>query len=231
MLNFVYKFSFPETDEKPFYYKFNLDDKTLLFNTDEAPNPNEEDWTKLEFCKCENCTIIEEDQPFCPIAKNLSNIAFFFKDVLSHKKARVFVETNERMYGKDVTVQEGLFSIFGLIMATSGCPSMDFLKPMARFHLPFSTVEETFSRVASFHLLEQYLIREKNKTDDKLSLSGLIENYKSVATVNKGILARISEISTADAEKNAVIILDGFSQLISAEIGESLDTLNDLFDI
>ena len=73
----------------------------------------------------------------------------FFKDTTSFKKTAVYVETKDRAYVKKCSVQEGLFPIFGLIMATSGCPHMEFLKPLARFHLPFSNVEETFSSTSN----------------------------------------------------------------------------------
>ena len=58
---------------------------------------------------------------------------------------RITVYTAERNVWKDGLVQKGLSSIFGVVMAKSNCPVMNFLKPMARFHLLFSTESPLFS--------------------------------------------------------------------------------------
>jgi len=89
------------------------------------------------------------------VAKNLFNTVEYFKNAPSFEKAEVYVETPERTYYKNTSLQDGLFSIFGVIMATSGCPPLDFLRPMARFHLPFSTLEETMIRSSSMKKLKK----------------------------------------------------------------------------
>lgn len=80
--------------------------------------------------------------------------------------------TEDRAYLKVASLQEGLQGIFGLIMATSGCPHMDFLKPMARFHMPFSSSIETMVRTTSLYLLKQYFNLKDGKPADFL-LKGL----------------------------------------------------------
>ena len=57
-------------------------------------------------------------------------------------------------------------------MATSGCPHMDFFKPMARFHLPLANAEETVYRATSMYLLAQYFLQREGKEAD-MELEGL----------------------------------------------------------
>jgi hypothetical protein len=155
----------------------------------------------------------------------------FFKDTASTKKTVVFIKTEDRIYAKKCLVQEGLFPIFGLIMASSGCPHMEFLKPLARFHLPFSSVEETFFRVSSMYLLKEYLRKKKYQYKEDISLDGLLNCYREVEIVNQGILQRINSLSEVDANKNALIILNGFAQIISIKLSDNLETLNNLLGI
>ena len=56
-----------------------------------------------------------------------------------------------------------VFSLIGIYMVTSGCPIMDKLRPMARFHLPFASTEETIYRAISTYLLGQYFLEQKGK--------------------------------------------------------------------
>lgn len=123
---------------------------------------------------------------------------------------------------------EGLSSIFGIIMATSDCPVMDFFKPMARFHLPFSAVEETTIRVISMFLLRQYFISGK-KNAMHMDLNQLTGKYAEVKSVNEGLFTRIRSLGNKDADKNAIIMLHSLSQILSSDINYSLDSIAYLF--
>ncbi len=143
---------------------------------------------------------------------------------------RISVTTQERTYVKEAPAQRGLASILGLIMATSGCPVMNFLKPMARFHLPFSTSEETIIRSTSMYLLSQYFVAKKGGKPD-ISLDKLNRAYADIQQVNLGICNRIATVvKKGEATSNAVIILDTFSQLLNMEIEDKLDSLQSLFE-
>jgi hypothetical protein len=137
-------------------------------------------------------------------------------------------KTAERTYLKKTSVMEGLSAIFGVIMATSDCPRMEFLKPMARFHLPFSTIEETTVRTASMFLLAQYF-KHKDDGNMKFDFKALEEHYTRVQQVNEGILRRIKSIGSEDADKNAIITLHSLSQFLSMEIDYSLGSLEYIF--
>ena len=123
---------------------------------------------------------------------------------------------------------EGLSAIFGVIMATSDCPIMNFLKPMARFHLPFSSVEETTVRTTSIYLLGQYF-RYKDRSDIKKDFKTLENHYAQVRLVNEGIIKRISSVSKQDADKNAIVTLHSLSLFLSMEIDYSLSSLEYIF--
>ncbi len=229
-INITYEFEFQ--DGKKSIYPLKLDKKTVSLIPDrKVPLPP---WTKLEHYPCDGCPLIKEGRPHCPIAANISDLIGHFKEIKSTEIVRITVYTAERNYWKIGPVQKGLSSIFGIIMATSNCPVMDFLKPMARFHLPFSTDEETIIRSVSMHLLSQYFIAKKSGQSD-LSLDLLDRAYSMAQKVNRGICNRISSVireskSQGDATSNAVVILDTFSQLLQVEIEKNLESFAPLFE-
>jgi len=220
-------------------YEFNFDDgsiKTFLIELDVEtisivrPQPTDfPDWTLLETEQCECCPLSVNDVQYCPIAVNIAELVEEFKNYFSYDNCLVRCVTQERTYEKKTSVQEGLFSIMGIIMPTSNCPVMSFLKPMARFHLPFSTIQETMVRSTSLYLLRQYFEHKKGRNPD-LDMEKLDQNYEKVQLVNKGILARISNQAEKDADRNALIILNSLAQLFSVEIDDNLTSVYYLFD-
>jgi len=229
-LTITYEFEF-QNGEK-FVYPLKLDKETVSLISDrKAPLPP---WTKLEHFQCVVCPLLKEKEPYCPIAVNIADLIEHFKDIQSTEHVQITVYTEERTYRKEAPAQKGLSSIFGIIMATSNCPIMNFLKPMARYHLPFSTDEETIIRSVSMYLLSQYFIAKKKEQPD-LSLDHLDHAYSMVQKVNRGICNRISSVvreskSQGDAVNNAVIILDAFSHLLKIEIEQKLDSFATLFE-
>jgi hypothetical protein len=185
-------------------------------------------WTDLEHKKCRHCPLNKEEHPECPVAKNLALVADAFKNERSFEKVVVEVDTSERTYRKTLPLQEGLFGLFGLIMATSDCPFMEFLRPMARFHLPFSSLKETTVRSVSFYLLRQYFVAKKGGKPD-YELTELQNLYDAIEEVNQGMAARIRSVSKADAETNSIVILDTFAQLLSEQLTNKLSDLDKMF--
>tara|TARA_B100000700_G_C14524229_1_gene614495 strand:- start:271 stop:585 length:315 start_codon:yes stop_codon:yes gene_type:complete len=98
----------------------------------------------------------EETTPHCPLSTSISSAVRRFEDILSYEEIEVEVVTERRAIRKSLTAQQGLSALLGLIMATSGFPHTAYFKPMARFHLPFATEDETVDRAASLYLLSQY---------------------------------------------------------------------------
>lgn len=222
--NVTYKFKFGPGKERVYEIKIRAEDLSLI----EPKFPSLPTWTELDHCKCSHCPLKKEQSPKCPIAKNLANIADEYKEHKSYEVVEVEVYTKYRNYFKKISLQEGLYSIFGLIMATSSCPHMKFLRPMARFHLPFSNFHETIVRSASFYLLRQYFVQKKGATPD-FQLKGLNDLYEKVQQVNMGIIERIRSVATGDADANSVTILQGFAQLLAMQLSEDLSEIEPYF--
>ncbi|MBW2604854.1 MAG: hypothetical protein JRE28_11160 [Deltaproteobacteria bacterium] len=222
---FQYQFQFEDGYTKN--YHIALDPKTLSLIPDEHRH-KPQDWTHLKYKQCSNCSLVIDSHPFCPIAVNIMELVETFKDVLSYQNCTVVCETEDRTYSKNTSIMEGLSAIFGVIMATSDCPIMNFLKPMARFHLPFASVEETTVRTTSMYLLGQYF-RHKDQTDIKMDFKTLENHYAQVKLVNEGVIKRISSVSKKDADKNAIVTLHSLSLFLSMEIDYSLSSLEYIF--
>jgi len=223
---FDYQFQFEDGYTKN--YHIALDPKTLSLIPDEHRH-QPQDWTKLNYKQCSICPLVIDSHPFCPIAVNIMELVETFKDVLSYHNCTILCETEDRTYSKNTSIMEGLSAIFGVIMATSDCPIMNFLKPMARFHLPFSSVEETTVRTASMYLLSLYF-RYKDQSDIiKIDFKTLENHYVQVRQVNEGIIKRISNVSKQDADKNAIVTLHSLSLFLSMEIDYSLSSLEYIF--
>jgi len=222
-LRFLYTFEFPDNTEKKF--EVLLSAKTLeLVTKNDLPKPA---WTKLKYQQCEHCPLGDEHE-YCPVAVNLSALVESFKDSVSYESTNVRVQTNERIYEKKTTLQKGLSSIIGMYMVTSDCPVMDKLRPMVRFHLPFGSLEETVYRAASMYLTAQYLLMRKGKTPD-WDLKKLVEIYKAVGHVNRGISNRLSSASEEDANMNAVVILSAYAEMVPFSIERQLAELEYIF--
>lgn len=223
-INITYRFKFGEGIKKD--YVIEMDPQTISYiNSNEDFKP---EWTKLEFHQCSNCPLNTAEVSYCPVALNLSSFVEYFKNEISHKEALVLVRTDERYSCKKISLQEGLYSIYGLIMSTSDCPMMDFLKPMARFHLPFASMEETVFRAVSTYLLEQYFSHKKGGEID-IKLGGLLSRYREVEKVNEGIAERLKAVTEGDADRNAVALLDSLAQVLFFELEKSLESLEYLF--
>ena len=219
-----YHFTFKDGAQKDF--NIDLDSRSLEIIPHNAQlRP---DWAMVANCRCVNCGLDEEREPYCPIALNITGVIDFFKDFISYDRARVQVTTEDRTYEKDTTIQNALSSLLGVYMVASGCPSMEKLKPMVRFHLPFATVEETVFRSTGAYLLGQYFLKKQGKEAD-MDLTELAEFYKGIHLVNHGIAERLRKVIGKDALNNAVICLDMFAKELPYAIDDGLEELKSLF--
>jgi hypothetical protein len=185
-------------------------------------------WTKLDFHKCPHCLLNIQDHPYCPVAIHLMKVLAICKDMFSYERIRVEIITNERTVSKETSAQKGISSLMGLIIATSGCPYTNFLKPMARFHLPLANIEETVCRAVSMYLLAQYFLQKQGKKAD-FDLEGLKKIYSDVKLINVTMAERLRTIIDEDAAVNALTILDNFAHVLPFVIEESLEDTRYLF--
>jgi hypothetical protein len=223
-LRFRYKFQFQDKTEKQF--DVFLDAKTL--QVQQAPLEKNPAWTKLQFHKCENCPLTD-DVEFCPVAVSIAHLVNEFKFSTSFDKTWVVVESPERTYAQDTSVQNSLSAILGIYMVTSNCPILDYLRPMVRFHLPFATASDTVFRAVSMYLVAQYFRKQKNLEPD-WSMDGLVHIYKEVGKVNKGMWKRLSQASNFDANVNALIVLNSFGDALRFSLKKDLQELLPLFN-
>jgi len=207
-------------------FNFRLDAKTLELGDTPQVCPS---WTNLDFLQCPNCPLTINTHQHCPLALRLVDIVNRFERLLSYDKTRVEVITEERVISQDTTAQRGISSLLGLVIATSGCPLTAFLKPMARFHLPFSSDEETIYRAASMYLLAQYFLKQEGRDAD-FELKGLKTFYRSIQVVNNSIAKRLRAASESDSAVNAVVLLDMYAMALPLVIEESLKEIRSIFN-
>jgi len=209
-LEFIYHF----TQENGSKKKFRIILHPITMELINEPYGKLPTWVNLEFNQCSNCTLKKEEYKYCPIAANIVPVTEFFKDFSSFEEVDIQLETEERGYSKKTSLQKGVSSMLGIIMVTSGCPILDKLKPMVRFHLPFASIDETIYRAVSMHLVKQYFRKRKGLEPD-WELQSLMSDYKEIHTVNLAFHKRLSFIKGKDANVNALIILDNFANYIN----------------
>ena len=223
-ISIQYFFTLPSGSEKVFHLK--LDAKTLDLITD-SPSVLPL-WTNLDFNQCPNCPLTVDSQPNCPLAISLIDIVDFFDDFISYDKISLCVSTEEREISQKTTTQKGLSSLIGLVMATSGCPHTAYFKPMARFHLPLASKEETIYRATSMYLLAQYFVKNEGKAAD-FDLDGLRKIYKDIQVVNTSVARRLAAWTSKDSTLNAIVLLDLHAKALPQVLEDSLKDIHYLF--
>lgn len=220
----VYAYRFSNGSTKIF--DILLDKRTLALITERREDLPE--WARLEFNQCAICPLDKTTAPYCPIAVNLSEIAEAFKYCSSLDRVDVSVTVEERTYVKAATVPHGLSPLMGIIMTTSGCPVMEPLKPMVRYHLPFASLEETVFRMVSMYLVGQFLRNHEGKTAE-WSVEGLTRIYADVEKVNKGFVQRMYSAAKNDGNVNALVNLDIFAIMVPRVAEDMLQQLRPYF--
>ncbi|MEX2089727.1 MAG: hypothetical protein WEB62_08135 [Bacteroidota bacterium] len=224
-IHYRYLFRYEDGREKEF--NIELDGETLALIPAEQAEPPE--WTKLKYSQCRNCPL-PDTVTHCPVAVNLGRLVDAFRDDVSYESTTITVETPQRTYVKKTTLQKGLSSIIGVYMVTSDCPVLDKLRPMSRFHLPFATPVETFFRSISAYLTAQFLLMRKQKEPD-WSLDKLVDIYKAINVVNRGMSERLLNASEKDANVNALVILHSFGDGIGYFIEDGLNEIEPMFSV
>ncbi len=223
----VFRYQFRLSEERQESFELILDGHTLEA-TEQAVNAPPE-WARLNFKQCCHCPLSESEQPYCPVAMSLVPVVELFNNVRSYDQIELQVDTEERRITQQTTAQRGLSSLLGLLIATSGCPHTNYLKPMARFHLPLAGEEETLYRAVSMYLLAQYL-RERAGNKAETGLQGLKTIYDNLHQLNQKIAERLRYAADQDSAVNAVVILDMFTNLMPFAIDENLEEIRHLFD-
>ena len=224
-ITYNYKFIFKDEVEK----EFNIVLDRVTLNIIQIGNKINPEWTKLSCFKCPNCILDKTKHEYCPVAVNMVEVIDYFSNLASKESVAVIVTSEERKYRKRVTLQQGVSSLIGIYMVTSGCPILETLKPMVRFHLPFATIEETKYRAISMYLMAQYFLYKHGRLPD-WDLKKLAEAYENITVVNKSFYKRLRTIEVKDATLKAVIVLDIFADSVNFSIDSRMvDELDYLF--
>jgi hypothetical protein len=218
-----YRFDLPDGSKKTFDFFFD----PVSFRLTNAPPANPPFWTKLGFNQCANCPLKAELQPHCPAALQMVRGIDELKALVSHDTVNVSVFQDERRVSVVTTAQTALSSVFGLIMATSGCPWTDHLRPMARFHLPFASDAETVYRSVSMYALAR--IAWGGKKLEASSFGPLQELYGQLHVVNRDMSRRLGAAAQTDPARNAIALLDALATLLPDALEKSLQEIAPLF--
>ncbi len=201
-------------DDHQFSYCIELDRAYVLEAVEAAPA-----WARLGHQQCSNCPLSKDTFSHCPAAVDLHRVIEDFQGLPAFKKASVWVRTPEREYTKQVSLEEALRSLLGVIMATSACPILGKLRPMAHNHLPFASNQEFTLRTVSLYLSRQYFnFREGRHAD--WELKGLVRMFQQLQLVNQAFWQRIHD--TCEGDSNLKAFLTFFS--MSSSMSYSLET-------
>jgi len=220
-VNIQYTFRLDSGEE----YSFDVDTKRDAGeseHTDDFPF-----WARLDFHKCINCPLSETEHDFCPAALDAKRITETFKNMLSTEEVTVEVTTSDRTYVKRTDSQTGLRALFGLVMATSGCPILAHFKGMANTHLPFATMDETVLRVVGSYLTQQYIVHKDGGEPD-WEMTGLNKFYAEIQEVNRCFKGRIDAASERDANMNALGSLVYLAMGVSFSLEDQLSDLREM---
>ncbi len=175
-------------------------------------------WARLDFHQCDHCPLTPDEHPFCPYALALVEPAEKTSSRASHETVILKVSARGRQTHAETTLQRAMSSMLGLIGPFCGCPITAILRPMARFHLPLSSPDETLARVFGTFLVGQYLRTQHGKTAD-WNMDGLQTIYRDLRTLNRGMSGRLRAGQEEDAGVNSFVLLD----VLAADVGAVLE--------
>lgn len=206
------------------HYRFEFADGrkvALQISADEPQLAERPAWTELGFAQCRNCPLNTGAVSHCPYALRLVEPLRLLGGDDSFAEVTVKVLHHGRGVVVKTTLQRALGSLMGLLGGLSGCPHTAPLKPMAFFHLPLASLEETLFRAAGSVLLGQYL-RARKGLPAEHSLELLIDTMHALREVNRGLAERLRGAASHDAPSNALVLL----AVQAAEMEYSLDTFD-----
>jgi hypothetical protein len=221
-LTIVYRFDLPDGSAKTLEFAFDAVDFKML----KAPPDPPPFWTELTFSRCANCPLDESLNTHCPAALQLASALEPLSALVSFDAVGVTVTQAERTVYAQTSAQQAMSSVIGLVMATSGCPWTDHLRPMARFHLPFASEAETVYRSIGMFLLARAIAG----SDEPQGFAALEELYRNLHVVNRDMSRRLGAAARTDPARNAMALLDAYTTLLPEALERSLDELSPLFD-
>ena len=208
-------------------FQFKLDEETFDLQTEEVADPPE--WARLDYRQCPHCPLSVEEQTWCPLALQLHSIVDRFHETRSIDEVVVEVVTEERRVRQKTALQRVIASMLDLIYPICGCPKTAFMKPLARFHLPLCSEEETVFRVTGMYLLAQYFLSLTPSRKGRIEFDGLTQIYKDLHTLNAAVATRLQSATRSDSSKNAITLMDMYSTLVPLLLEDELAEMRGFF--
>ena len=224
-VDIIYRIKLNDTRTEKF--TFSLAEDTFDLQSDAPADPP--DWTRLDYRQCEHCPLSTETHTHCPLALEMSRIVQRFDDTSSIDEVTVQVATDDRKVGQKTSLQRAIASMLDLIYPICGCPKTEFMKPLARFHLPLCSEEETVFRVTGMYMLAQYFVSRTPGSEGHIDFDGLTEIYKDLHILNSAIASRLKGATQSDSSKNAVTLVDMYSTLVPLLLEDELAEMRGFF--
>jgi len=217
-------------------YIFTLEDGTRLnFEVDEnasstPPAPEQPPaWTLLGLSRCDHCPL-PEDAAVCPAALAIMPVVEAFQRRISFETLHCLVRMGEVTLEASIPTQEAVRSVVGLLLALSDCPMLARLRPMAVFHQPFASREQTVFRALGSYLLAQFLRRDAGLEPDWY-LEGLRQLYSDLHKVNSRLAERLRAASEGDANVNSLVMLDTLAHAVDTSFERNVERLKPAFQV
>ncbi len=216
---------FTLSDDSTLEYHFTFDGERYVL---ERENSNPPPWSELHFQQCPHCPYKGAQGPkYCPVAQQLSLVVKDVDHLVSYQRVNIKVVTSQRTIIQETSVQEAVGSLLGLIFASSGCPHTEFLLPMARFHLPLASAEETLWRACGSFLLAQFFRKESGETPEMLD--DVLRRYENLETINRAMARRLKSQVSTDSCLNAIVLLDNYAKHFPYYLEKSIHRLKPLY--
>lgn len=225
-VNITYRISL--NDDITEVFDFRLAEQTFDLINDEIKDPP--NWTRLDYRQCDHCPLSLEEHSHCPLALQLHAIVSRFHDTRSIDEVEVEVITEERRVTQTTALQRVIASMLDLIYPICGCPKTAFMKPMARFHLPLCSEEETVFRVTGMYLLAQYFQSLTPSRGGRIEFDGLTDIYNDLHILNIAVASRLQSATQSDSSKNAITLLDMYSTLVPILLEDELAEMRGFFN-
>lgn len=208
-------------------FDFRLAEETFNLISEKPVNPP--DWARLDYRQCSHCPLSSAEHTHCPLALQLYGIVDRFHDTRSIDEVEVEVITEERQVKQHTALQRVIASMLDLVYPICGCPKTAFMKPLARFHLPLCSEEETVFRVTGMYLLAQYFLSKTPSRRGRIEFDGLTDIYNDLHMLNTAVASRLQTATRSDSSKNAITLLDMYSTLVPLLLEDELAEMRGFF--
>jgi len=218
VINYIFELKGKKSN---FYVDVDVDQK-------DTNRPAKPKWTELDSHKCSNCPLDSNQVDYCPAALSIVDVVDFFQGSNFNDPMSCTVERGKIKIMVDSKIKDTLYSLIGLRMAVSSCPILSQLKPMARFHEPFSDEIYTTQRIISMFLMKEFFAANLGPIVN-LSLDKVVDFYQDINIVNQHLSKRLDLPEISSSVKNCMVVLNSFATSMTILIDQHLEKLKEIY--